>query len=374
MNRSNMKAFRCLSSGVALALAALPACRKAEVRGVDPRPVRVTTVAASGASAAVRLSASIQPGAEVALAFKSAGYVERLATRAGPAGKDRWLAPGDLVRAGEELAAQRASDFDDQVRSAAGQVAQARAALERAEYDLNRAERLKAAASITGSQFEAQRSAREAAGGALQSAAATLAMAEQSRRDSVLRAPFDAVVVRRLVDVGELGRPGVPALLLADLTQVKALVGISDRMLPLLRVGDAVVLRADALHREFAGRVTSVAPAADPQSRLFPVEILAANPDGALRPGMVVTASPSAAGSDRAGVVVPLAALRQSRQEGADFAVVLVVQGTARERKVVVGGVEGNAIVVTEGLITGESVVTHGLAGLRDGDPVVVLP
>ena len=239
---------------------------------------------------------------------------------------------------------------------------------------MNRAERLKAAASITGSQFEAQRSARAAAVGALQSASAALAVAEQSRRDSVLRAPFDAVVVRRLVDVGELARPGLPVLLLADLTQVKALVGISDRMLPLLRVGDAVVLRADALHREFAGRVTSVAPAADPQSRLFPVEILAANPDGALRSGMVVTASPSATGPGPAGVAVPLAALRRSRQEGADFAVVLVVQGTARERKVAVGGVEGNAIVVTEGLAPGESVVTHGLAGLRDGDSVVVLP
>lgn len=369
-----MKTARVLLFGFCLAVSVLPACRKVEVRVPEPRLVRVALVASAGAPSAVRLSASIQPGAEVALAFKAAGYIERLATRAGPAGASRLLAPGDTVRAGEELVAQRGSDFEDLVKSAAGQEAQARAALERAEYELKRADRLKAAASITGSQFEAQRSSREAARGALQSASAALAVAEQARRDSVLRAPFDAVVVRRLADVGELGRPGVPVLLLADLTHVKALVGISDRMLPRFRAGDTVVLRADALYREFAGRVTSVAPAAEPQSRLFPVEIMVPNPDGALRPGMVVTASPGVSVASGQVVTVPIAALRRPRQEGAEFAVVVVDQGIARERKVAVGGVEGNAIVVTSGLKPGESVVTHGLAGLRDGDAVIVLP
>jgi hypothetical protein len=152
-----MKSALCRWSLVGAAVLVLPACRKAEVRAPDPRPVRVAVVASAVAPSEARWSASIHPGTEVALAFKSAGYVERVATRPAPNGASRLVAPGDTVRAGEELAAQRASDFDDLVRSAAGQEAQTRAAWERAEYEFKRAERLKVAASITGSQFEAQR-------------------------------------------------------------------------------------------------------------------------------------------------------------------------------------------------------------------------
>ena len=68
-------------------------------------------------------------------------------------------------------------------------------------------------------------------------------------------------------------------------------------MISSLTPGERLGLVVDALGRNFEGTVTAVAPAADPQSRVFAVEVTIANPDGQLRPGMIgsISVGPRAA-------------------------------------------------------------------------------
>jgi multidrug efflux system membrane fusion protein len=127
----------------------------------------------------------------------------------------------------------------------------------------------------------------------------------------------------------------------------------------------------------FPGRITAIAPAADPQSRVFSVEVSLANASGQLRPGMIgaVTLMPrAAAGATLARpLTVPLTAVVRSTI-GGQFAVAVIEEsGTgavAKLRSVELGEVIGNSIAVTKGVTAGERVVVSGATLLVDGAPI----
>ena len=95
-------------------------------------------------------------------------------------------------------------------------------------------------------------------------AAAQLQEASIALGDTELRAPFDAVLLERNVDVGTLVSPGRPAFTIADLHLVKARFSVPDTALHIFRAGQPLQLTVDAFSEErFQGQVLSVAPAAD---------------------------------------------------------------------------------------------------------------
>jgi multidrug efflux system membrane fusion protein len=133
----------------------------------------------------------------------------------------------------------------------------------------------------------------------------------------------------------------------------------------------------------FAGRVTAVAPAADPQSRVFDVEVTIPNRDGRLRPGMIGTVVLGSARIDRAAsgqprISVPLTAIVRAGEDEKEYALLVVErQGDgeiARLRRVGLGDVIGNGVTVTSGLILGERVIVSGAQLLADGEAVRVIP
>jgi RND family efflux transporter MFP subunit len=125
--------------------------------------------------------------------------------------------------------------------------------------------------------------------------------------------------------------------------------------------------------------VTSIAPTADAQSRVFDVEVTIPNGDGRLRPGMIgaVSVGASAAADSPRPLTVPLTAVVRTGEGEGSFGVLIVEQqnghDVVRRRRVALGEVVGNAIVVRDGLAAGEHVVVSGASLLVDGDPVRVI-
>lgn len=363
--------FLCLGLGLLVS----SACGRPESASPPLRPVQTHVVTAREAGSFQKFSASLQAVSRQVFSFKTGGYIEEFGHRTTAQGKQRILEPGDSVRKDEILVSLRRSDFDDQVAAAQGQLAQATATLERAEYDLTRAERLEEEKILTDAQFEAYRAGRDAARGAVKSATAALSQATQMREDSVGAAEFHGFVVQRFMEKGDLALPGAPVIALADLTLMKAVFGIPDTALPRVRLGDPISLRSAVLQRDFDSRVTSISPAADSLTRLFSVELTVGNGDLLLKPGMVVTAMLPESEAAAGGVAVPLAMVTSYSKEAGAFAVfTLEPDGDrliAHERKVEVGDISGNFLEIPSGLRVGETIVAYGLAGLRDGDAVV---
>lgn len=109
----------------------------------------------------------------------------------------------------------------------------------------------------------------------------------QPQRTVILRAPFDGVVVERLVSDGSELRPGMPLFRLADLSQVWVVAEFYAPDLAWIRSGLPALLEFPSLPgKTYRGELFFVEPLADPASSTVRGRIRLPNPGGHLRPGM----------------------------------------------------------------------------------------
>ncbi len=345
----------------------------------SPTPVTVRIAERYTGGEGLRYSANVEPYSTVNLAFKVPGYVTEILQMPGADGHMRNAQDGDPVRKGTLLAQLRQSEFLDRVAEAKARLAQASAELEKATLDYQRADTLFSAQSLTKPDYDTATARYQSAGAAQQSATAAVQQAELELNDSSLRAPSDGVLLKRAVEIGGLVGPGTLAFVLADTRAMKVVFGVPDVMLGQAKLGTALRISTESLGLEqLAGRVTRVSPAADPQTRLFDVELTVPNPGNRLKAGMIASLQLPSAQAPELVTVVPLSSIVTSQEDRASYAI-YVVEGsgdtvTARRRSVKLGEAYGNTIVVTEGVRPGEPVVASGTMLLNDGDRVRVVP
>jgi membrane fusion protein, multidrug efflux system len=188
---------------------------------------------------------------------------------------------GDRVRTGELLASLR----DDHERAS---LEAARATLELASLEHERASRLREQGLVTQAEID-QTTFR------LRSAQAALKEAEVRLEYTRIRAPFAGAISRRFVRIGQTVEEGAPLFRVTALQPLRAMVRVPELSAHELVPGRPLRLRGPA-GQEVLGRIARVAPAVDPLSGT--VEVLVDVPDPAgLRPGSAVVAVlPSAAG------------------------------------------------------------------------------
>lgn len=130
-----------------------------------------------------------------------------------------------------------------------------------------------------------------------------------------LTAPLNGVVLERVVEPGDLVRPGEAVLTLGDLSEVVVVIEVADRNLSDFRLGQSATVTLDAFPGEtFRGQVTRISPLADRTSRLVPVEITLPNPGGRIGSGLL--ARVTGLGSSANAVLVPESALSVSEGGG----------------------------------------------------------
>src|SRR5262249_14460098 len=148
----------------------------------------------------------------------------------------------------------------------------------------------------------------------------------------------------------------------ADTSTVKVVFGVPDTALETLKLGATQAVTAEALHgAEVIGRITRIAPVADPKSRVFEVEVTLDNPKDELKAGMVASLKLGDATVASAPVaVLPLTAIVRSPGHPGAFAVYVLDGTTAKLREVELGEFLGNQIPIRKGLADGEKVVVMG--------------
>jgi HlyD family secretion protein len=127
---------------------------------------------------------------------------------------------------------------------------------------------------------------------------AALAVFDRELEDGVLTAPADGTVLVRSVEPGERVVPGIPVMRIADLRRLELRVYLGEEDLDLVRLGQTVPVRVDALgDEEIRGTVTWIGDEAEftpknVQTRnaraqlVFAVKVEIENPDGRLHIGM----------------------------------------------------------------------------------------
>jgi Cu(I)/Ag(I) efflux system membrane fusion protein len=170
-----------------------------------------------------------------------------------------------------------------------------------------------------------------------------------------LTAPFDGVVLEKMVVAGQGVMPGMKLYRLANLRTVWVEGEVFEQDLGLIRVGASARVELAAYPgRSFAGRVSFVWPTVDTQSRAGRVRVVLRNPDGLIRPGMYATLLFDAA-LGREVVSVPAEAVVMTGERNLVF--VVTGDGALQPREVTIGARAGDRIEIRRGLEPGERVV-----------------
>jgi multidrug efflux system membrane fusion protein len=359
-------------------LLALTGCTKGHSEAPQLRPVRAVEVGTVRLDGGVRYSANIAPYSQVDLAFKSGGYLAQLRQVRGADGRVRNVGEGDWVAKGTVLAEVRRDDYEHQLAQAKAQLSRAQASQEQAKLAYDRTSILYSTQAATKPEYDSAKAQNDSAAAGVKEAEAAVAQAETALNDCSLRAPFDAWILKRNVDIGSLVGSATVGFSLADTRFVKAVFGVPDTAIGRVKLGDRQTIATDAVARKFAGRVTAISPAADPRSRVYSVEVTIPNPQNQLRAGMIASLALGETEPAHPALAVPLDAVVRDPGQPNAFAV-LVAEGagdtaTARLRTVELGDAHGNMITVLKGVTAGERVLTSGAAYVKSGEQVHIIP
>lgn len=262
---------------------------------------------------------------------------------------------GEHVNKGDVLV-----ELDSDIQRA--DVAEAKAALKRAQLDLERAKTLRAGNIMAKSTVD-QLVAAEAA------AQASLAKAERRLADRTIMAPFGGMVGMNRVDAGARITDSTVITTLDDISSIEIEFSVTERMFGSTKRGLKVEATTAAYpHRTFTGTISQIDSRIDPVSRSFKVRALVPNPDGALRPGMFMHVSVLLNATE--ALVVPEEAIIAAASSSYVY---VVDKGRAERRKVTIGRREPGIAEVLTGLAPATKVVTRGVGKLRDGASVEVV-
>jgi RND family efflux transporter MFP subunit len=344
-----------------LAALLISACGHQQDTEVVPTAVEVAPVRELSNNSGHRYSATVEPDAQVAVAFRISGYVESVTVE-----------EGDHVKKGMVLASIRRADYAEKLGQASASHAEAQAALSQAKSDLERAQKLYAANALTKPELDAAIASVEVNAARVNRGRAAAGEAGLALNDTALIAPIDGVILRRNIERGDLGTPGAAAFILADTNTVKVMFGAPDTMIGKLHVGQTIDVTTESIpDKSFAGKVARIAPSADPKTRNFDVELHIANATNELKPGMV--ASLEIAPAAEAMLAVPLDAVVRPPKSSEGYAVFVVSDGKVKARNVELGEPMGNLVALRAGLAVGEQVVVSGPALLVDGQDVRIV-
>jgi membrane fusion protein (multidrug efflux system) len=184
-----------------------------------------------------------------------------------------------------------------------------------------------------------------------------------------VRAPFAAVVTRRLVELGQTVNVGTPLFEIASFDPLLARVHVPAKEMGTLRTGQAVDLVLDSNQQKMTGRVQLVSPIIDAASGTVKVTVHVNDYPEGTRPGDFAHVSVVTQLHENV-LRVPNIAVFEDRNEQ----VVFVAQDSvAVRRPVEVGFIDDTYTEVREGLEEGEQVVVKGQRSLRDGGRIRIL-
>ncbi|MFZ4690052.1 MAG: efflux RND transporter periplasmic adaptor subunit [Polymorphobacter sp.] len=301
----------------------------------------------------------------------------------------------DRVTAGQVLLRLDPALFTSRLQASEAGLANARASAALQAANAQRAAQLVKQDYISKQEYETTLASSRGAAATVQQAEAQILQDRANLDFSVIRSPVSGVVISRQIDIGQTVAASfnTPTLfqIARDLTQMQIEAAVAEADIARVRPGQTVDFTVDAYGvRKFSGTVDQVRLNPTTQQNVvnYTVIVKAANPDGALLPGM--TANASFIVSDRKDVLrIPNAALsykpdgyKPQRNPPGTVAqpdmvtVFALVGGQPAARRVRVGASDADFTEVVAGplkagdtIITGSNIEAKKAGGMFSGPP-----
>ena len=123
----------------------------------------------------------------------------------------------------------------------------------------------------------------------VEQAKAQLAEVKNQYKYLNIKAPNDGVIVAKNIKVGEMAMPGMPAIVLSDLSNLKIAAEIAEGNLSRIKYGTKVVVRIPSLKVRTIGKVTAIIPSSNPMTHTFKIKVSFKSNNKSVFPGMYAT-------------------------------------------------------------------------------------
>ena len=321
----------------------------------------------------IAFPATAVPAGSVTVVSKVAGDVQTVL-------KDE----GDLVKEHEVLLQIAKKDLEIAYKQALGNLELAKASLSaqmtllaQAEKDAKRAKELLETNSISPVEAEKALAALEGARAQVGIAKSQLAIAkaqvELARRNlsyATVTSPVDGIVLKKLVQKGQVVAPSAPLFVVADTNPIYADGSVEEKTLSILKKGLRAKVTFHAIpQKEFFGEIALIGPDVDLQTRTVRVRVMINNESLEIAPGMSCVVEVIV--DEREWFMVPSVAIRE--QKGEDIVLFFVSkEGEAYEKLLRPDFREGLYTFFADGLEEGELVVMGGVKDIAPGSKVKI--
>ncbi|MBY5764857.1 efflux RND transporter periplasmic adaptor subunit [Rhizobium leguminosarum] len=319
---------------------------KAEVKQVI-RPVKVVEIAKAGDTRKLDYSGSVKPRTEMNLGFRVAGKIT-----------ERLVDIGDKVKPGDVLARMDSTDYQLAVKTAEANLAAAEKGVETADLVNKRNQQLFDKNVSPKSQLEQASLSYDQAVSSRDAAISALDQAKNQVSYAELKADHNGIVTTINADVGQVVTSGTPVVAVAVDGEKEVQIAVPENDIAEFKPGKTVKASFWADDRlVLDGKVREVSGSADQQSRTFAVRVSLPN-DPQVLLGMTATIEADVSNGN-SYVSIPLSALAE--KDGKQM-VWTVDRDTAtvHGRDIKVSDFTGDGVHVTEGLDTGDLVVSAG--------------
>ena len=205
----------------------------------------------------------------------------------------------------------------------------------------------------------------------LQGALAQQKLHNKNLLDTRLYSTIDGILLKKLVEPGEIVSAGMPVLVVSDISKVKVSAYIPENQLQYVHIGQKADVRIGALEQTFQGEVKEVGGFADAMTRAFTIKIEVANSGLTIRPGMIAEVILSGV-AQKTIISAPASAILRTPEGQAYVFVADILKGQAFQRFISLGGMYGDKIEIVSGLSEGETIVSGGQQKLTNGSRITV--
>jgi RND family efflux transporter MFP subunit len=246
-------------------------------------------IASAAIAGKIELSGSVVSDNQKMITSRFMGFV-----------KNMRVAEGDIVKKGQPLYDIDSKEIDSAKRQVDLAISQAQLALQMNENQLNniltnlaRQKRLYKKGMVSKFDLENMELAAKNVRNMVKIAQEQVAQAK-AKREEVLNqykylhivAPNNGVIVAKMVKEGEIQIPGMPALVLTDLSNLKVMVQISESDLKYARIGKKVTIEIPSVGLKTEGVISSIIPSSNPMTHKFKIKVKFNKGDKTIFPGM----------------------------------------------------------------------------------------
>ncbi len=339
-------------------IAVLIACNKnkkeeiyqASVSGLDIFKVKTTVVSTASSSNEVKATGILASNLESKPSFKTGGVIEKT-----------FFKEGDHVNQGALLATLNLSEIKAQVE-------QAKRGMEKTSRDLSRVKNLFSDSVATLEQVQNAQTAYDVS-------MENLKIAEFNQSYSKIISPISGIIVKQIMNAGEITGPGMPIYAIMGTGQSNWIIkaAVSDKEWAQIKKGDKAIVTFEAFpDQNLEGIVDKIADIANMGTATLDIEIKLKQQHPKLAAGLIahITFKPGQNQINKK-TSIPIEALVSSHD--GEAIVYVPVDGKAIRKKIKLEKIEGTQVLVTSGLEGVHEIITSGGVYLQDGDKIEIV-